>query len=300
MRAPGVSAGWLIACALLAGCGGADERYCKLTMTQVVASTDSKVIDAIAFAEHGQGAVLVWSDTSGAFARVLDAAGKPRGEVSSIGERCDGGVALASSSSGELAFACLQRAVARDIASQGQVVVSSIAQQGATLTRSERARFSPAGTLSEGVALLWSEASLALAWHDASPDVHRIMFVPHGYGGHVPWAVSNEASVAHAPAFVHDGRQVLLAFNERLARGETFENNVMLWAYQPKAPSKEPTRSSPAVTPKARARPRSRGPSSRRSTTSWCSAIAHRVEGSRSPAFTSRASSSPRRSTRYG
>ena len=226
----------LIAGALLLGCAAAEERYCKLSESRAVASTESKVIDGVALVAHGEGAVLAWSDASGTFARELDAQGKPAGAATRLMARCDGGVALASSRAG-LALACVERAKAREIGEPGSAIVASIARGQAGLVATELKRYAPAGTLSEGVALAWTDPQegrgrpqLALAWHDASPDVHRIQFVGDVHASASPRVLSNIASVAYAPALIAEGEEILATFHERIARGGALESNVMLWS----------------------------------------------------------------------
>jgi len=129
----------VLAFVLLAGCGSAEQRYCKLGASQVVAATQSKVIDGIALSEWQGGALFVWSDSYGTFARVLDARGTPIRDVVRLVERCDGGLALASSTTFGVALACGRRSVPRAIGSEGEVLVYGLDSSAKRLKASERA-----------------------------------------------------------------------------------------------------------------------------------------------------------------
>jgi len=220
---------------LLASCDAVDERYCKLSTARVVASTEAKVVDGLALAAIEHGALLAWSDSNGTFARQLDAEGAPRGEVARVADRCEGGVALAASAAG-VALACARRAAPRDATQAGSADVYALTPGGDRIAAELRASYAPAGSLSDGIALAWVDGAsaadkpaLALAWHDASPDVQRIWLVSDAYAKRPAQLVSGDGNIASSPVLVaHDG-QLALGFSERFTRGDALETSTMLW-----------------------------------------------------------------------
>lgn len=200
-----------------------------------MAETQAKLIDGVAVARFRAGVLLAWSDSLGLYARPLDAWGKPAAPTVRLAERCDGGIALASSAAG-LALACSRRAVPRDVDQPGSAGVYRVAHEGPSLVATELATFSPAGSLSEGISLAWVDAPgsgdppvLALAWHDGSPDVQRIWLVSDVAGETPAQSVSTQASVAHAPMLAARGRRLALTWGERVTQGDSIESAAMLW-----------------------------------------------------------------------
>lgn len=231
-----VLASSLVLCAALLGCDAARDRYCKLDREQVVASTEAKTFDAVALAARAGGAVLAWSDAGGTFARRLDTHGAAVGAIERVGERCDGGVALAAVAD-QCALACVRRAVPRDLEQPGSAVVHALSFAGERIAASELARYEPAGSLSDGVALAWvptrpggqGDQVLALAWHDASPDVHRVWFSSDVQQKRPAQIVSSTGSLASGPVLAVRSDRLALAWSERVARGDALESNTMLW-----------------------------------------------------------------------
>jgi hypothetical protein len=228
-----VRSAWVLL--LLAGCDAVDERYCKLGSVRVVASTEAKVVDGLALTATEHGALLAWSDSHGTFARQLDAEGAPRGGAARVAERCEGGVALAATAAGA-ALSCARRAVPGDATQAGSADVYALALAGGRVAAELRASYAPVGSLSDGIAVAWVDGAtaadkpaLALAWHDASPDVQRVWLVSDAYAKRPAQQVSSEGNLASSPVLVaHDG-QLALGFSERFSRGETLETNTMLW-----------------------------------------------------------------------
>ncbi len=215
----------LVCCAVFVALGcQTDERFCKLTQTQPVAQTEAKLIDAVAIEALGAGAVLAWSDSGGLFARLLDAQGNAVGEPARIGERCAGGLALATTATTQatVQLACSQRAIPADPSSTGRVQLYALARTPTpSVSAHVLASYAPVGTLSEGVALVMLErAQIALAWHDASPDMHRVWLMRGTAPAEV---VSTVGRMAEAPALLLQRGKLLLAWTERYAseqRGE--------------------------------------------------------------------------------
>jgi hypothetical protein len=225
----------LLSWAVLASCDAVDARYCKLSTARVVASTEAKVVDGLALTAIEQGALVAWSDSNGAFVRQLDPQGAPRGEVARVAERCEGGVALAASATG-IALACARRAVPGDATQAGSADVYVLALGGGRIAAELRASYAPVGSLSDGIAMAWvagataaDKPALALAWHDASPDVQRIWLVSDADAKRAAQLVSSEGNVASSPVLVAHEGQLALGFSERFTRGDALETNTMLW-----------------------------------------------------------------------
>jgi hypothetical protein len=121
-------------------------------------------------------------------------------------------------------------------AQAGSAEVYALALGGAGVAAELRASYAPVGSLGDGIAVAWVDGAssadrpaLALAWHDASPDVQRVWLVSDAYGKRPAQVVSSEGSVANAPVLIADGAQLALGFSERFSRGEALESQTMLW-----------------------------------------------------------------------
>ncbi len=203
---------------------GSDARYCKLGETHIVATTREKLIDGVALAALEKGALLVWSDAAGTHAQRVDAGARAVGVTQRITERCDAGLALLAPKGAEAAvLACARRAAAGDVASRGEVELLDVAgaAPSAPLATTRRARFEAVGTLSEGVAIARGPRSLALAFHDASPDGHRVFLVPDiDARSASPELVSDPARMAFSPSLAFHQGELFLAFAERVTSGD--------------------------------------------------------------------------------
>lgn len=89
---------------LVAGCGGSAEKAprCELLPAHVVRSAEAPRFDSVALDVRGEVRLAAWSERAGLFARRLAPHGAPDGAEVRIGERCQGGVALALTEEGAL------------------------------------------------------------------------------------------------------------------------------------------------------------------------------------------------------
>lgn len=154
-----------------------------------------------------EGALAVWSDRTGTFARLVDHAGRPTTEARRLGPPCDGGVA-ATRSGPRWVVGCLRRAVPEKADGGG---VTLLALDDA-LELVERKSFGRAGRYSAGVDVASDGEHEWIAWHDGTPGDHAAWVVRVGNdgGSSEPWRVSREGIAAGAPSVVvYDGGPVV-------------------------------------------------------------------------------------------
>ena len=102
----GPAAVWL-ACAACEG-GGASQPGCRFGEERVIAEGPVLELDAVALVALEVGALGLWSEPAGLFARRLDDSGAPLGAAARIGRRCAGGLSAAVAGGG-VDVVCMDR-----------------------------------------------------------------------------------------------------------------------------------------------------------------------------------------------
>lgn len=192
--------GWLGWCLVVAGCSspavdaGRAAGACHFGPEHSVASAVHARFDGLQLVPVGDGALGLWSDPSGLYARALGPEGTPLAPPVRLAGQCDGGMAAvggAAATGGghpRTVVACL-RAARREAPAGGVVLygvhtanAAAADDQGAagtagtagTLGVRVLAQLGPAGRLSQGVAAVWDAGVLHVAWLDADAEAHRV------------------------------------------------------------------------------------------------------------------------------
>jgi hypothetical protein len=168
---------WL---ALVLGSLGCDrERDCAFGAEHEVVTTSAKVIDAIALVPAARGALVLHSEPSGLFARMLASDGRVAGAPVRLGDRCAGGLD-ALGEPGEITVACLVRPYGGRIGASPPLALGVrlyvLSVQGERVTSPSSRNFFPVGSSSEGVALARADGGSAvwIAWHEGTAEAQRI------------------------------------------------------------------------------------------------------------------------------
>ncbi len=191
-----------MACTLaLCGCGEESaEVGCAFAEARLIARAEGSAFDGVELIATDDGALLVWSDRSGLWARELDAGGAPRGEARRLGTRCPGGVA-ATLDGGATLVAC-GRPVDRDRGRDGAIVLLRI-EDGAVQAAG---RVEPVGAESYGVEVLRHGERTLVGYRDADVFVARARLAEVTGERAEARALSSEGTLASAPSLaVHDG-----------------------------------------------------------------------------------------------
>jgi hypothetical protein len=216
-----------VASVLLAGCDALGFTHrCRLGDEHVVQLTTAKEIDAIALQAAAGGAVALWSEPSGTHARRLDLAGRPAGAAVVLGDRCAGGLAVASLAQGALVVACSERPHGEAL---GAVRVTLIDSKLRVVRSSELARV---GAQSEGIDVGLFGKRIELAWHDGSAEVQRVWrasLAADGTAIDAPRPVSEAAHVASAPAIGTGDGAIVVTWSERFMDGDVLRTTVVRW-----------------------------------------------------------------------
>jgi hypothetical protein len=216
-----------VAGVLLAGCDALGFTHrCRLGDEHVVQLTTAKEIDAIALQAAGDGAVALWSEPSGAYARRLDRKGRPAGKTVALGARCAGGLAVASLEHGGLVLACSQ--LPRGEA-HGAVRVALLDSTLRVTRANELARV---GAQSEGIDVVRIGGRIELAWHDGSAEVQRVWrasLAADGAQVDAPRPLSDPAHVASAPAIGVADAAIVVTWSERFMDGDALRTTVVRW-----------------------------------------------------------------------
>lgn len=209
-------------CALLASCTGgaatvpsdplgstrAIDGACSLGTAQHVARAQGHDFDALALQPLAEGAIALYSDASGSYARLLGAHGGPRaGSAARIGDRCAGGLAAAPADDGA-EVACLRPGsgawrFALHVTPEGQLRADLPQRLGA------------AGPASHGIVVRARGDGLAVAFHDASSEAHRVWLAElTGDGGvrAAPRQLGPRDAVVGAPELLSVGTQLYAAY----------------------------------------------------------------------------------------
>jgi hypothetical protein len=207
---------------LLGACrAGAMPEHCELGREQAVVRVAAKDFDAIELAQTEQGPLALWSEPGGTFARPLHEDGRPRGGVVRVGPRCEGGLA-ATGDGAELELACLRHGTDQKPGDNGGLLVQRLSRE---LRVTRRAVLGAAGPLSEGVSLARSDRGFEVAWHDASPDVHRVWWASTGEAASAR-AISAPGRMAFAPSILARGESTVVAWAENWVERERLRSRI--------------------------------------------------------------------------
>ncbi len=208
-----------------AGCAERGDRFCQLGAERTVARSVALEFDGIELLPWGDGALALWSDSGGLFARALDRHAQPTGEARRVGARCAGGLAVLARDDG-LELACSSPAADGKHADGGGLAVYQLDRE---LKAQRRRRVGAAGPLSAGVALGRDGRELAVAWHDGAPDAHRVWWASLAAGAEPPRVLSTTGRMAAAPSLaVRDG-QARVAWAERWLHQGELRSRVAYW-----------------------------------------------------------------------
>jgi hypothetical protein len=211
-----------------AGCmqTASGDSFCQLGAEHEVARTSAKDFDAIALVASGDGAVALWSVAGGLFAQPVDARGTARGPRVRVGVRCDGGFDALALPDG-LTVACLLHPTRGKHEQPGGVMLHEL-DRGLRVARTRM--IGEAGPQSEGIALASGARGLELAWHDGSPDAHRIFWTTlSSEGTAAPRQVSEHGRMAQAPALTSVRGTTLLAWAENWIDGGKLASRLVIW-----------------------------------------------------------------------
>lgn len=207
VRAPRVErSALLFSCALaLCSCGEEPtEVGCAFGEARLVARAEGTTFDGVELIASGDGALLVWSDRSGLYARELDASGAPRAEARRLGTRCPGGVAVTAD--GDSTLVACARPVDRDRGRDGAIVLLRL-EDGAVRAAG---RVEPVGAESYGVEVLRHGGRTLVGYRDADVFVARARLAEVEGERVEARALSSEGTLASAPSLaIHDGALVL-------------------------------------------------------------------------------------------
>jgi hypothetical protein len=217
----------LALCAGVLGCRAAavGDAFCQLGAEHEVARTSAKDFDAIALIALGARAVALWSIPAGLFAQALDGQGAPTGARIRLGVRCEGGFDALANGDG-LTVACLLHPTRGKHEQPGGVLLHAIDR---ALRVTGTRLIGSAGAQSEGVALARGARGLELAWHDGSPDAHRIFWSSLAQGAAPPLQASENGRMAQAPTLATRSGTSVLAWAENWIERGKLESRLVIW-----------------------------------------------------------------------
>ncbi|HEX4355000.1 MAG TPA: hypothetical protein VHZ95_18845 [Polyangiales bacterium] len=227
-----VAIGWL-----LLACGPSAPR-CHFGTEHPIYSSSGENLDDVALALTGEGAIVFFSEPSGAYARALDTLGSPTGPITRIGPQCDAGLSAAVSGSAlrpaansgkPIEFACARRTNSQTDQAGGL----SLYVLDEHLRVQHVERFGRVGPNSHGVALARGGDGLTIAWQDADLEGARI-WLKHGSTPEI--AVSDPAFAASAPGLAFQAKRLFATWAESRDEHGHVESRVRLAdASQPSA-----------------------------------------------------------------
>ncbi len=204
---------WLVAL-VLAHCGPPPGQRCKLEPQGIVAASPGLGFDAIAVATGARGALFVWSEPSGLWAR------RERSTPVRVGERCGGGLDVQVDGEREL-VACSGAG-----APESDVVVYGLASE---LTARSRTTVGRAGRDGRGVALALHAGAAYVLYHDGSIGEHAVWLARLGAGEATRRRLSPSGVAAGEPALFAHGGHLYAAFSTlELALGREVESTIWL------------------------------------------------------------------------
>ena len=173
---------WFLLAACQRGAVKSEGQECRFLQEERVADGNALAYDSITLIAMDRGAVAVWSDPTGLYARLLDRDGAPREKTKRLGARCRGGVSAAVSAKG-VEVLCMQPAFEGD---PGALVLLRIDRK---LELEKTYVLASLGSLSEGVSAVVNDEVLWVAFYDAAPDNQVTMLAE------VPLAAPEKATV---------------------------------------------------------------------------------------------------------
>lgn len=183
------------------GCGFEDQS--------LIARAEGSQFDDVAIVARGRGAVVLWSDRSGLYARDVRANGEPRGDARRVFASCPGGIDAAIGGDGVLLVACA-RPADRDRGREGEISILRVRGARSRVI----ARGGPVGSESFGVSLAASGEHIAVGWRNADVFTARAHF---GFvrGGELEASVvSDDRRLASAPSVMLRRERVTYAYTE--------------------------------------------------------------------------------------
>lgn len=199
----------LVACVLAAAC--AEERSavgCGFGEVRRIAHAVGAEFHAVEVLATEGGAIVLWSDRSGLYARELDAQGAPRASAERWSTACPGGVAAASDGDGVL-VAC-SRPADRDRGREGEVVL--LRRHGGRT--SVVARTGPVGVESYGVDLVREGARVVVGFRDADVFTARARIAELDGGRLEARPLSSDGTLASAPSLLWRDGALIAAWTE--------------------------------------------------------------------------------------
>jgi hypothetical protein len=140
--------------------------------------------------------------------------------------RCEGGFDALASGDGGLTVACLLHPTRGKHDQPGGVLLHAVDR---ALRVTSTRMVGSAGAQSEGVALARGPRGLELAWHDGSPDAHRIFWSSLAQGAAPPLQASENGRMAQAPTLAtRHGTSVLSWAENWIDRGK-LASRLVIW-----------------------------------------------------------------------
>lgn len=205
------------------GCGegGRPMEVCKLGTASEIARADAVRFDAVALVSVAKGALSVWSELSGTYARPLDGQGIPRAESVRIGDRCAGGIALTDANEGAW-LAC-----SRPDANEENSVLVLIELSSVGQPISERT-LGKVGRDGMGVAIARDTNRILLAYHDGSVQAYAARLVIVDGDTHTSKLLSDLSFAAGAPSIAARDGHWLAAFSETSISSEGTATRIVV------------------------------------------------------------------------
>lgn len=176
-----------------------------------IAHPSATRFDDIAVAATRRGALAVWSEPGGTYARGLDEKAKPSGPSLRIAERCKGGIDLAAASASErdgVWLACSRPNIDPE---QAELALLRLNPAGQVETHE---RIGLVGRDGAGVSIAVDGKRLLVAWHDGTVQAYvaRLMIDTEGKREYV--TLSDTAFAASAPSITARNGHWIAAFSE--------------------------------------------------------------------------------------
>ena len=213
---------WALAFAFCWVGGACDTpgKRCRFGSDHAVFRSEAGLFDDVALVRTEQGALAIFSDTSGLYIRALDEYGLPRRRAERVAERCDAGVAAAVGGK-QLWLACARRATNEGV---GSVTVYADTDTSGALT--ERQHFTPVGRESHGVALALQGGRARVAWQDAALGGARLRYAETG--SVLTYVLSDGDWFAATPQLAAQDAQLVAVWDESQQHGDTYESRIRM------------------------------------------------------------------------
>jgi len=176
-----------------------------------IAHPSATRFDDIAVAATRVGALSVWSEPAGTYARGLDEQAKPSGPSVRIAERCKGGIALATTSATRGDGVWL--ACSRPHANPEEAELALLRLNGAGRVESQE-RIGLVGRDGAGVSIAVDGQRLLVGWHDGSVQAYAARLMIDTAGKREYLTLSDTAFAAGAPSIAARDGHWIAAFSE--------------------------------------------------------------------------------------